>query len=99
MTMFVTTSATPNNNQPPSYIVAATTATAPTTPTATTATTGSIDATSSSTAPQILSDIQLICMQRKKVCFNICINSFEWKGIGNTPYNICGRDIDMQVLV
>ncbi|CAF1532857.1 unnamed protein product, partial [Rotaria sordida] len=56
--MFVATSSTLNNNHPPSYIVAATT---------TTATTNiGIDPTTSSTTPQTLSDIKLICFQRKK---------------------------------
>ncbi|CAF1260158.1 unnamed protein product [Rotaria sordida] len=57
--MFVATSSTLNNNHPPSYIVAATTTT--------TATTNiGIDPTTSSTTPQTLSDIKLICFQRKK---------------------------------
>lgn len=76
--MFVATSPTTNTAHPSSYIVAATTAT---TTAATTATTSSSvittansppDSTATAAAatnatPQTLSDIQLICIQRKKV--------------------------------
>jgi hypothetical protein len=65
--MFVTTPSTLNNNHPPSYIIAA--------PTNTT-TNGGIEPTNNNT-PQILSDIKLICIQRKKVCWN----SFDFERI------------------
>ncbi len=59
--MFVATSSTiNNNNHPPSYIVASTTTTT------TTTTASGIDTTNNTNA-QTLSDIKLICIQRKKV--------------------------------
>ncbi|CAF3782564.1 unnamed protein product [Rotaria sp. Silwood1] len=57
--MFVATSSTLNNSHPPSYIVAATTTTA-------TNTNNGIDPTTTNTTPQTLSDIKIICIQRKK---------------------------------
>lgn len=66
--MFVTTSSTVNNNNhPPSYIVAAATNLA------TTANNG-IDAAANNSTSQTLSDIKLICLQRKKVCLNVVVN-------------------------
>jgi hypothetical protein len=61
--MFVATSSTlnnNNNNHPSSYIVAAAT----TSPTIN----NGIDTATNNATPQTLSDIKLICSQRKKVC-------------------------------
>ncbi len=64
--MFVATSSTSNTSHPSSYIVAANTMTAPPPPPTTTMNTGMDTATNNGT-PQTLSDIKLICTQRKKV--------------------------------
>ncbi|CAF0956358.1 unnamed protein product [Adineta steineri] len=70
MKMFVTTSSTVNNNHPPSYIVATASTTTTTTTTnsgiETTTTAATTTTTTNSNTPQTLSDIKLICTQRKK---------------------------------
>jgi hypothetical protein len=62
--MFVATSSPVINTHPPSYIVAAATTT--TTPATIN---GGIDTTNTNTTTPALSDIKLICTQRKKVCW------------------------------
>ena len=63
--LVATASPVNNNNNPPSYIVAATTTTTATTSTGLYSGT---DPTTNPNAPQILSDVKLICSQKKKVC-------------------------------